>query len=122
MRFFALLVTMPLLAACGSISQLGSRADVTPTTVASGRPDAEPVDRPRASHQSPPTDQYDTTYTDDADTTASVPNTPQKPRSGKKTAAKKSDEPLKPYSPEWWAKEKEVDDRLKKTMVICNGC
>jgi hypothetical protein len=31
-------------------------------------------------------------------------------------------EPLKPYSEEWWEKEKREDARLKQKMNICRGC
>lgn len=31
-------------------------------------------------------------------------------------------EPLKPYSDEWWEKEKREDARLKQKMNICRGC
>lgn len=31
-------------------------------------------------------------------------------------------EPLKPYSDEWWDKEKREDARLRQKMNICRGC
>lgn len=31
-------------------------------------------------------------------------------------------EPLKPYSEEWWEREKREDARLKQRMNICRGC
>jgi hypothetical protein len=33
-----------------------------------------------------------------------------------------ANEPLKPYSEEWWDKEKREDARLKAKMNICRGC
>ena len=32
-----------------------------------------------------------------------------------------ADAPL-PFTPEWWAREKATDDKLKKSMMICHGC
>lgn len=82
-----------------------------------GEPDSAAPAR-TATYQAPNTDNYAPPPGDDTETTASVP--PR--RSAGRSSKKKSDEPLKPYSPEWWAREKEVDDRLKKSMIICNGC
>lgn len=107
-----------LLAGCGSLPHLGSAAP--PSSPNYARTDGEPTAL-RPNPTTPDSDRY-AVYGDDPETTASVPAERSTGRASKKSASKKSDEPLKPYSTEWWAKEKEIDDRLKKSMVICNGC
>lgn len=27
-----------------------------------------------------------------------------------------------PFTPEWWDRENAIQDKLKKSIVICNGC
>lgn len=123
-KLLAALAVTILLTACSSLPQLGAQVDVSPPPN-SLRAEAESesdtaAPRPTATSQAPSSDQY-TTLAEDPETTASVPVTRSTVRNSKRSG-KKRDEPLKPYSPEWWAREKEVDDQLKKVMIICNGC
>jgi len=32
-----------------------------------------------------------------------------------------ADAPL-PFTPEWWAREKATDDKLRRSLTICHGC
>jgi hypothetical protein len=37
-------------------------------------------------------------------------------------AAHTNKDRLKPFSPEWWARENAVDAQLRKSLIICKDC
>jgi hypothetical protein len=52
-------------------------------------------------------------------TAARLPNTNS---SRLRQAAMKDDEDLKPFTPEWYAREEANDARLRRHLQICSGC
>ena len=46
----------------------------------------------------------------------------QRPAVPRQAFDKAEAEPLLPYTPEWWAHEKAIDDKLKKSITICRDC
>jgi hypothetical protein len=46
----------------------------------------------------------------------------QRPAVPREAVDKAEAEPLLPYTPDWWAREKAIDDKLKKSITICRDC
>lgn len=118
-RILAIATLGVALAGCTNLSVPVATADRTPTGSIDRTRHAEPRRAPRikAAHATPVRPAPDRPH--EPDLTVNVSSAGEPVLAAPPAAAP---ETVRPFSPEWRAREDEIESRLRQKMMICRGC